>query len=267
MLTLLTWNILHGGGSRRTPHIVLSLLEFAPDVMVITEYRSAMGGQVRGVLADHGWEHQVVSDAGPKRNGILVASRTALRASEAPTPPAVLGPKWLEVEAPEIGLGLAAAHIPEVREGTRKVASWEFAMERCRANAGRPFVLVGDLNTGRTGQDEQTPMLTCSAFMGRLWTMGYRDAWRELHPAGREYSWYSHLGHGFRIDHALLSPPLSPALREAFYSHEVRETRQSDHSALVVRLDRGVISPGADPGTPGAGSGPEPARDVENSLF
>ncbi|MCC6284929.1 MAG: endonuclease/exonuclease/phosphatase family protein [Phycisphaerales bacterium] len=267
MLTLLTWNILHGGGSRRTPQIVLSLLEFAPDVMVITEYRAAMGGQVRGVLADHGWEHQVVTDAGAKRNGILVAGRTPLRRSEAPAPPSALGPKWLEVEAPVLGLGLAAAHIPEVREGTRKVASWEFAMERCRANVGRPFVLIGDLNTGRTGQDEETPMLTCSAFMGRLWTMGFRDAWRELHPEGREYSWYSHLGHGFRIDHVLLSPALAPALREAFYGHGVRESRQSDHSALVVRLETG---PGAraDGGeTEAAERGESAPDDVENSLF
>jgi len=267
MLTLLTWNILHGGGNRRTPHILLSLLEFAPDIMVITEYRAAMGGQVRGVLADHGWEHQVATEPGARRNGILVAARTPLRHSDAPSPPAALGPKWLEVDAPRLGLRLAAAHIPEVREGTRKVASWEFAMERCRAGAGRPFALVGDLNTGRTGQDEETPMLTCSAFMGRLWTMGYRDAWRELHPEGREYSWYSHLGHGFRIDHILLSPVLAPALREAVYGHEVRETRQSDHSALVVRLDAGVVRTLAEAGKTGVDEGATRDANVENSLF
>jgi len=43
MTTLMAWNILHGGGRRRIPEIVLTLLDGAGDVIVINEYRSHVG--------------------------------------------------------------------------------------------------------------------------------------------------------------------------------------------------------------------------------
>ena len=59
---------------------------------------------------------------------------------------------------------------------------------------------------------------------------------RHLHPHDREFTWYSHAGSGFRIDHAYLSPALLARLAAARYSHAERELRVSDHSVLVVDL-------------------------------
>lgn len=235
MATIFTWNILHGGG-RRIPEILLRLLEHAPDVIVLTEYRVARGGAIRGVLADHGWTHQFCTDPPENRNGLLIACRQPLTPQPEPPPPKELTGKWAMVEIPGLGFSLAAAHIPEVREGTTKTRAWTFVEGVARAKVGEAFAIVGDLNTGRSLQDEEAPMLTCSAFMGRLWTIGYRDAWRELHPDAREYSWYSHLGHGFRLDHVLLSPALASRLETAKYGHAERKDGLSDHASLTVRL-------------------------------
>ena len=57
-----------------------------------------------------------------------------------------------------------------------------------------------------------------------------------LHPDGRQYTWVSHRGDGFRVDHALLSPSLAPTLRAAVISEAERVPRISDHAALVVDL-------------------------------
>ena len=77
VVRFLTWNLLHGGSARRMPEITLHLLDHGPDVAVLTEFRSSIGGQVAGVLADAGLVHQHRSPSAPDRNGILIAASLA----------------------------------------------------------------------------------------------------------------------------------------------------------------------------------------------
>ena len=73
-------------------------------------------------------------------------------------------------------------------------------------------------------------------FMDRVEAIGFRDLWRHRYPDGREYSWYSHRGNGFRIDHAFLSPGLAARAGAMRYSHEERLAGLSDHSVLLLEL-------------------------------
>src|SRR5262245_45388589 len=77
-MRLLTWNLRHGGGAARMPRIALAILSHRPDVVVLTEWRRTTGGQIAGVLADHGLKHQVCTDPPHGRNGVLVAARTRI---------------------------------------------------------------------------------------------------------------------------------------------------------------------------------------------
>ncbi len=239
MTTLMAWNILHGGGRRRIPEITLALLEAAPDVLVVNEYRSTLGGQLRGVLADHGWSHQACTDPPRNRNGTLIVSRDPIRVALAdPALPACLAQRWLEVELGD--LVVVGLHLPEDQKPGAKLESWSHLLRVARDRLDRDVVFLGDFNTGRHRADEPGEASAFSAHMGRLWSMGYRDAWRELHPVAREASWQSPFGEGFRIDHAFVSPSLSGRLREARYLHDLRENGLSDHSALLVRLENAV---------------------------
>jgi exonuclease III len=67
--------------------------------------------------------------------------------------------------------------------------------------------------------------------------IGFCDLWRRRNPEGREFSWYSTRGNGFRIDHAFLSPALAGRAGAVRYSHEEREARLSDHSVLILDLE------------------------------
>jgi exonuclease III len=67
--------------------------------------------------------------------------------------------------------------------------------------------------------------------------IGFCDLWRRRYPDGREFSWYSTRGNGFRIDHAFLSPALAGRAGEIRYSHDERTSGLSDHSALLLDLD------------------------------
>lgn len=235
-MRLLTWNILHGGGPRRVPEIVLTLLEHDADVIALSEYRASMGGQIRAILAQHGWAHQLCTDPPPRTNGLLLASRFPIERIQTSPPPSPQ--RFLAAQTG--GLDVVVVHIPEERHSTRKPAAWRHLLGQARALRDRDTVVIGDYNTGRHRLDEAGSTFTCTALLGKLATMGYVDAWRSLNPVAQEFTWFSHEGGGFRIDHAYLSPSLAGRLLGARYSHVERKARLSDHSVLTVELSGDV---------------------------
>jgi exonuclease III len=249
-MLFLTWNLRHGGGARAMPRIVLTLLEHAPDVMVLTEFRVHTGGQIAGVLADHGWRHQATTSPPQGVNGLLVASRTPLRVVSPPTVAAlpdhglIRSRRAIEVEFPDIGLALAGVHITCDGKGLGREAVFQHVVAAARRRRGEPFVLLGDFNAGRHGADEAGATFSCTRCLGELAAMGYADAWRMVCGGRREYSWYGHDGAGFRIDHAFVSGPLRGAVRRCEYSHRERSSGLSDHSAMLLELGEAHRAPG-----------------------
>lgn len=78
------------------------------------------------------------------------------------------------------------------------------------------------------------------AFYMWLGDVGYRDAFRLLHPTAAEYSWVGRTGDGYRYDHAFTSASLVDQVTECAYVHEPRIERLTDHSALALQL---AVSP------------------------
>lgn len=233
-MRLLAWNILHGGGARRMPEIALTLLEHEADVVVLTEYRRTVGGQIRGVLDDHGWRHQLTAEPAEGGNGILVAARTGLEAGPA-FDRGVPG-RLLQATLPQADMSIIAAHIPDGSAPRARTECWRSLLDRARTLRETSCVILGDFNSGRHRLDEPGATFSCTALLGELAALGYVDAWRALNPEGREQSWRSRAGNGFRIDAAHVSAGLRGRIRAASYSHAVRETGVSDHSAVLVEL-------------------------------
>jgi exonuclease III len=243
MPKILPWNLQHGGGSRRTPAIALSLLEHRADIVVLTEFRRTTGGQIAGVLFDHGLTFQHSTDPPKGVNGLLIAARSPLLVEpdtgHAAAPASVRAARQrriAEVVFPDLGFALAGVHIPCDGRGSGREAVFQAALAAAARRRDSGFILIGDFNAGRHHLDEEGRTFTCTHLLGRLAALGYLDAWRRLHPTSRQYSWYSHEGGGFRIDHAFLSAPLAPRLTACWYSHNERESGLSDHSALVLEL-------------------------------
>jgi exodeoxyribonuclease-3 len=236
-LSLLAWNILHGGGAKRAASIALRLLEIAPDVLVLSEFRTTMGGQLRALLAEHGWEHQLCTDPTTGRNGMLIASREPIRAASAA--PAAFAGRFIHVTHLSTGVDIVGVHAPDgFDRSSRQAAYWHHLLDVAKPAATGPCVILGDFNTGRHRQDEAGESFQCTALLGQLCTYGYRDAWRQLHPQDQDFTWFSHQGGGFRIDAAYCSPPLLDALVSARHIHATRTAQESDHSALWVDFSR-----------------------------
>lgn len=258
---VMAWNILHGGGTRRTPEIALTLATAVPDIVVLIEFRPTLGGQLLGVLADRGLVHTRWSvgadwrgggaDAqderrdggpGPVANRVVVASRWALEdapAGRQEVPPG-LESRVLGVRVPAIDLVLTGVHLPDDSRPALARAAWSWLAGVAIFSQESSHLVIGDLNASRDRGPGGAHRVAGYAAqgLGRMWTAGYRDA-HTLGEESPETTWKARSGKGLRLDHALVSAALSGRVRGAAYVHEPRNQRVSDHSALVVLLGGG----------------------------
>src|ERR1700749_1947096 len=99
---------------------------------------------------------------------------------------------------------------------------WEAVISSLAAKIDGHALAIGDFNTCRAYVDEPGAIDKCAYFMDRMAAVGFCDLGRHRYPEGREFSWYSPRGNGFRIDHAFLSPALARRAGAVRYSHDER---------------------------------------------
>lgn len=248
----MAWNILHGGSSRRLPHIALELVSHRPDVVVISEFRPTLGGQILAILADRGLTHVAMAapDAPPGRNRILVASRLKIEsvAEAGPeTMPDCLHRRVMvcRMGPAASGLVLTAAHLPDDWTPSKALHGWAWLVAHAIRLHEESHVILGDLNGSRDRGQPGGPPAHVARAMGRLATAGYVDAFEAgaSDESGSkaaafvpEYTWKSHWGHELRLDHAILSASLRRSLKVAKYAHSPRTEGVSDHSAVLIEL-------------------------------
>jgi exonuclease III len=230
-MRLLAWNIRHGGG-RRLPRVVETIARHAADVAVLCEYRLTTGAALRAALADRGYRHATDVEPPTGRNGVLIASRAPLGSARLLSR-RVEEPHRLVRTELACGLQLVGVYMPNL---LRKVPYWEAVLRAARRSRGQRALFIGDFNTTRHFIDETGAVCLTSHYMDRIERAGFRDAWRDRNPHAREFSWYSHRGNGFRLDHAFCSASLMATLRAVHYVHAPRTDGISDHSMMIVEV-------------------------------
>jgi exonuclease III len=242
---VVAWNIRAGGGVR-VGGIGRQIARWAPDVVVLSEFRGTPPSRALALtLAARGWAHQLTTaDAqAPETNALLIAARWPLRRVRLPAaPPAPR--RWLAaaVQAPA-PLMVGAMHIPNRVTG-HKYPFLDAVLACARGFRRGAALLVGDTNSGRRGLDEEVPAFNAreEGWIDDLAACGWCDAFRRLRAEERAYTWYSpNGGHGFRIDQAFVNAPLLARLKDAAYVWGGAASRRrrdwlSDHAALVVDL-------------------------------
>ena len=231
-LRLLAWNIRQGGGTR-LPAIGQALARHDADILIISEYRGGDSAtRLRAALAASGYCHQSGLVPPPGRNGVLIAARRPFRERGAVS--AALPEPYRMVRIDLAGVRLCGVYMPNL---SAKVPYWEALIAALAAEAGRASLAIGDFNTCRAYVDEPGAIDATAHFMDEVEAIGFCDLWRRRHPEGREFSWYSTRGNGFRIDHAFLSRKLARRAGAVRYSHEERLAGLSDHSPLILDLE------------------------------
>jgi len=229
---LLAWNIRQGGGTR-LPAIATALAAHAADVLVISEYRGGESAvRLRAALERAGYPYLSAPTPPAGTNGVLIAARMPF---DDGGPLADVLPEPCRIVRAYFGaLGIYGVYMPNL---LRKVPYWQALIAALAAESlGAERVAIGDFNTCRAYLDEPGAIDATAHFLDEVEKVGFCDLWRRRHPEGREFSWYSTRGNGFRIDHAFLSPALAGRAGNVRYSHDEREAGISDHSPLILDL-------------------------------
>lgn len=236
-MKLLALNIQHGGG-KRVFAIVRYLIRQQPDVVVLTEFRENANAQViREGLGEAGFQYFVTPEVAPRQNSVSLCSRLPFEAAACAALPQPDRHRLVMGRFEE--MFIAGVYFAQ-REA--KASLFKFLAEQGYSGRSEPYFIVGDFNTGLHYKDEQGATFACADEFEQLSNLGYHDSWRKRHPAERVFSWYSARSNGFRIDHVFTNIAADAMITRAYYDHEPRNERLTDHSALVVEVAANLSS-------------------------
>ena len=255
-MRLVTWNV--AGRVTRQAEQAAVLAAVEPDVVALQEVSARTLPLWREQLEAAGLTSVQTAVSSPRAGrrllSVLTAARDVLRVlppPEVPWPERLLCCAVGDIEVVNLHSPISPA--PELA----KVRTHEAVAAYLRSTAaGMPRVLCGDLNTPRRELPDGTVLTFAHDSAGRLrpergerWhraesalvhglrEQGWVDAFRALHGYGeREASWrFPQDRGGWRLDHVLVHGlrPVASA-----YAHDWRRSGLSDHSALVVDLER-----------------------------
>jgi exonuclease III len=242
-MRLLSWNIQAGGGVR-LPRIVEEISAYDADIIALTAFRTKTAKALCDALRDRGWPYVENSNPGENENGVAVFAQTPMLRARPNPAPAGDRFRWLDIDFPEYGFGIAVLNIMAAVPGKKaaKIRIWNALVQAAEERLREPFLLAGNWNTGAHYLDEPGKTYVCDQQFARLSTLGWSDLWRRFHPGGVEGTWYSRRkggvpGNPFRVDHAFATPGLLPRINSCRYSHAEREAGVSDHSIVLVEWE------------------------------
>jgi exodeoxyribonuclease-3 len=255
---IVSWNV--ASLRARMPRVLQLLDQHQPDVVCLQETKCAADNFPTAELEAAGYS--VVHNSGGQWAGVALLIRSPLTAADPlvglPGDPVPSEARW--VEATVCGIRIISTYVPNGRtldspEFPRKLAFLEAAAIRA-ARTDQPLVIAGDINIAPADIDVYDPRAFVSSThvsveersaLAEILTRGrLLDAYRQLHPADQQFTWWDyragnfHKNLGLRIDLALVSAELAPQLTECGIDRDFRKgEKPSDHAPLLVRLDLG----------------------------
>lgn len=136
---------------------------------------------------------------------------------------------------------LLAAYFPQ---GKRKTDFFSECNKIALGHEKLPFAILGDFNTGNQLMDRSasgSPYVCAALFDDLTEKTGLVDLWRHANGTDiREWTWLSHRGNGFRLDHAFGNRKFIEQCKPTcLYDHTPRQGKITDHSAIIISRTHG----------------------------
>jgi exonuclease III len=222
-LKIATLNIRHGGG-RRNSAISEYLSTICAEVLVLSEFRNTSNGAaLLKSLHEQGYAFTAHHETDHKQNSVLIASKYAFEQIPLSDGLGEHHHRLLAVRAQ--GIDIVGCYFPQ---SYAKAPVFQYMTDVLRGQLSQRSLIIGDMNTGSHLLDELGKTFHCSSEFETLIKDGWVDAWRSRNPTGKEFSWYSSYGNGFRIDHAFTSAELDTCLADVSYDHSPRLSKVTD---------------------------------------
>lgn len=243
-MKLLSWNILQGGG-RRAEDIAKVLVNHAPDIITLQEFRDSSdkrGGKddIMGALKKLGHKFvHIPETSGPHEHTILISSRFGFDAGPflpEPVSPLPMLEAYFGAEALGFEFSLIAIHFPQKKA---QVPLFEALKNDSESLLKTDALIIGDMNCGIPYVDSDSKTFASTQYYQDLLHAGWIDSWRARHPDAREFTWISpRTGNRFRYDQIMATPAFDARIKSVVYDHKPREAepRLSDHSLFVVEF-------------------------------
>lgn len=229
MLSIFSWNIQQGGGSRMRK-IVEELIVLKPTIIVLSEFRNnEKGAYLRDKLLQVGYRYQGVTAADAQENSVIVLSIIPGDVILHPKSDPTYGSSIIEFSLEAISI--IGVYLPH----KKKHVLFDY-IHKVIGETDKPFIIAGDYNTGINKIDQAGTSFWYEDKMKHFEKLNYIDAFRKLHGDAKEYSWYSHQGNGYRYDHTYIDADIQSLVTRCDYLHAWREEKLSDHSPMILEL-------------------------------
>jgi exodeoxyribonuclease III len=254
-LTVATFNV--NGIKARLPRLIEWLQETQPDVACLQEIKTQDEGFPADALAEVGY--QAIWHGQKGFNGVAILARETPVEVQRGLPGDDSDDHARYLEADVMGLRVVCIYLPNgnPQPGPKfdyKLRWMERLGTRMAAIAAEevPALVIGDYNVVPTDHDiwDRRAMADDALMQPesrdayrRLLNAGWTDALGLYAPRGGVWTFWDYQAgawqrdHGFRIDHALLSPELADRLVAAGVDRPFRgREKASDHAPVWVRL-------------------------------
>lgn len=245
---VMTFNAQHASPTRAYGQAEWIAGQEAADLVVITEVGPGPGGSaLRAALTDHGYASVLASEPASPDYRTVLASRGT------PLTPVASGIDVLPHRGPAATVRFGGQSVallglyvpsrgPKERRNEAKRAFQKAVSEALPAFVAQfdgPVIITGDLNVVEPGH---IPRHTVFGeweydFYRSFTEAGLTDAFRALHPAAVEHSWFGRSGQGYRFDHTFVTARHRAQIRQCTYHHAPIEQGLTDHAALSLTLD------------------------------
>lgn len=256
-MRIATFNV--NGINSRLPSLLRWLDQTRPDAVCLQELKAPQDKFPEAALNAAGY--QAIWHGQKSWNGVAILARDSAPIEVGrglPGDPEDEQSRY--IEAVVNGVIVAALYLPNGNPAPGpkfdyKLRWFERLITQAAAllDSGAPVVLAGDFNVMPTALDVYKPERWTDdalfrpevrAAFHRLLAQGWCDALRATHPGETIYTFWDYFRNaygrnaGLRIDHLLLSPSLTPALKAAGVDRDVRGwEKPSDHAPVWVDLD------------------------------
>jgi exodeoxyribonuclease-3 len=255
-MKIATYNV--NGVNGRLPVLLRWLEESRPDVVCLQELKAPDERFPEQAIRDLGYDS--IWRGQKSWNGVAILSRVGeIHETRRGLPGEPEDGQSRYIEAAVAGILIGGLYLPNgnPRPGPKfdyKLRWFERLIDHAAEllGSGLPVMLVGDFNVMPTDLDVYKPERwlkdalfapEVKAAFFRLTGQGWTDALRTMHPDEVIYTFWDYFRNayardaGLRIDHILLSPPLTARLTGAEVDRHVRGwEKTSDHAPVWVTL-------------------------------
>jgi len=255
-MKIATYNV--NGVNGRLPVLLRWLQESKPDIVCLQELKAPQEKFPEQAILDAGY--QAIWHGQKSWNGVAILSRIGMPQEvrrALPGDPEDVHSRYIEAIINNITIGCLYLPNGNPYPGPKfdyKLSWFKRLTSHAKSllKSESPVILTGDFNVMPTELDVYKPEKWVNDALFRievrtafkeLVEQGWTDAVRKLYPKETIYTFWDYFRNayarnaGLRIDHFLLSPPLTKKLQDAGVDKEVRGwEKTSDHAPVWITL-------------------------------